>query len=164
VRFATSRDATRAQIAAARAWLQGRIEELDGDREAAWWSEQVRRPWTSPGTTLRLSWLPASLPEVLRYLGDLRRSTGVALELTARGGIGAGFLRIEGGEREAVALVERLRARESPVRHVLVLRAGSGLKRTVDVWGEMGSASGVLQSVKRAFDPAGILNAARGPI
>jgi glycolate oxidase FAD binding subunit len=163
VRFATSREATRAQTSAARALLRGSVDELEGVREGAWWSEQVRRPWTSPGTTLRLSWLPASLPDVVQCVHDLQRSTGVAMELTARAGVGTGFLRIE-GEDGAAAVIEQLRAQDGLLGHVVVLRAGGDIKRAVDVWGEMGSVSGVLQSIKRTFDPAGILNASRGPI
>jgi FAD/FMN-containing dehydrogenase len=34
----------------------------------------------------------------------------------------------------------------------------------VDVWGDLGAAVAILGALKRAFDPAGILNAGRGPV
>jgi FAD/FMN-containing dehydrogenase len=49
------------------------------------------------------------------------------------------------------------------VTNVVVLRHSGLLKETVDVWGEAPAAAVVQQSLKRAFDPAGILNAGRGP-
>jgi FAD/FMN-containing dehydrogenase len=47
---------------------------------------------------------------------------------------------------------------------VVVLRASRELKALVDVWGPPQDAERVLQSLKQMFDPAGILNAGRGPI
>jgi glycolate oxidase FAD binding subunit len=164
IRFATSREATREQIAGARALLSEAAEDIEGDREGAWWSEQVRRPWTSGGTTLRLSWMPAALPDLIDRLVALQRATGLSLELTGRASIGAGFLCLQGDEDAVAVVVETLRLPGSVAGNVVALRASSALKRRIDVWGEGGRAARVQQSVKRAFDPAGILNAGRGPI
>jgi FAD/FMN-containing dehydrogenase len=50
------------------------------------------------------------------------------------------------------------------VGNVAVLRASPELKQQVDVWGPASSAADAARAVKTMFDPAGILNAGRGPI
>jgi hypothetical protein len=107
--------------------------------------------------------MPAALPDVLRLLGDLQGTANGALELTARAGLGAGFLRVDATEAAAAGVVERLRA--TPLlSHVVVLRHGGALKAHVDPWGLPLPSERVLQALKRSFDPSGILNAGRGPI
>jgi glycolate oxidase FAD binding subunit len=162
VRFATSPQATRDQLAGARALLQAHGQELEGEVEGAWWAEQVRRPWGSPGTTVRLSWMPAALPQVFTLAEELQVSSGATIELTARGGLGAGFVRIDGGDAAVADVIASLRGSRL-VANVVVLRHSGELKQTIDVWGEPPAAAVVQQSLKRAFDPAGILNAGRGP-
>ena len=48
--------------------------------------------------------------------------------------------------------------------NVVVLRAPTELKALVDVWGDHGDRQPLFASLKRAFDPQGILNAGRGPL
>jgi FAD/FMN-containing dehydrogenase len=50
------------------------------------------------------------------------------------------------------------------VGHVVVLRADAAVKDRADVWGPPGDTAALLGAIKRALDPAGILNAGRGPI
>jgi hypothetical protein len=50
------------------------------------------------------------------------------------------------------------------VGNVAVLRASRELKAHVDVWGPPASAADATRALKSMFDPAGILNASRGPI
>jgi FAD/FMN-containing dehydrogenase len=59
--------------------------------------------------------------------------------------------------------IERLRSRPI-VTNVVVLRHGGNLKRTVDPWGMPHDSHRLMQALKRSFDPAGVLNADRGPI
>jgi glycolate oxidase FAD binding subunit len=163
VRFATSPDATAAQAAAAHDLLRGTAGVLDGDGEAALWSEQVRRPWNGADTVIRLSWLPANVPHVLALLGQLHEASGAVVELTGRAALGAGFVRTGGDARRAVDL---LRAQSGVVTHPVVLQRGPAAASAdgLDVWGDRGSALPVLRAVKATFDPAGILNAGRGPV
>jgi len=163
VRFATSPDATAAQASAAAALLKGKAEARTGAAESALWTEQVRRPWVGDGAVVRLSWLPASLPDVLAIVDDLQRTNGGTFELTARAVVGAGFLRIDADEPGVRASVERLRG-SGVVSHVVVLRQPPGPAGGLDVWGPAGSTAPVLRALKQTFDPAGILNAGRGPI
>lgn len=162
-RFATSPEATALQVAEAQQRLSTSSEVIDGSRETAWWSEQVRHPWMLAGSTLRLSWLPAALADVFRLMDELQRTSGAAVELIARAGLGAGFLRLEGDDAAVAGAIERLRSRPL-VTNVVVLRHGGSLKRTVDTWGTPPDSHRLMQALKRSFDPAGVLNADRGPI
>ena len=166
VRFATSPEATAAQVADAQRIVSPASQSsqvLTGAAETAWWSEQVRRPWGDHASTVRLSWMPADLPQVLRLFAELQRVANGSLELTARAGLGAGFLCVETDDVSAAKVIERLRA--APLlSHVVVLRHAGALKGHIDPWGPPLPGERVLQAVKRSFDPAGILNAGRGPI
>jgi len=89
-------------------------------------------------------------------------STGCDVAFTGRVATGAGLLRITGPDAAIAAAVARARLAESPVGHAVLLRASRALRAQVDVWGAAPSAPAA--ALKRALDPAGILNAGRGPI
>ena len=94
---------------------------------------------------------------------DLESAEGLPVACIGRAGLGTGLVSLGGGTEQQVLAIERLRT-SGVVRHVVVLRAEPDLKRGVDVWGPIGSAVGALEAIKRAFDPANILNAGRGPV
>jgi FAD/FMN-containing dehydrogenase len=50
------------------------------------------------------------------------------------------------------------------IGNVVLLRAGTDVKAQADVWALTGDSGALLHAVKQAFDPAGILNAGRGPV
>jgi hypothetical protein len=50
------------------------------------------------------------------------------------------------------------------VANVVVLRAPAAVKARIDVWGAAPDAAAVMRAIKTALDPAGILNAGRGPV
>lgn len=154
VRFATSPASTDAQIDAAARLLSGHVAKLSGDEEASVWAEQLRGPWAGEGTVVRVSWLPADLAQVLALT---RRSL-----FTGRVR-GAGLLRLEGDAAGHSARVEQLRA-SAVLRNVVVLQAPESVKRQVDAWGPPQSAAAATRALKQMFDPAGILNAGRGPV
>jgi len=135
---------------------------LAGQEEADAWRGQTQGVWESPGSVVRASWLPANLPAVLSLLDELAGEQ--PLHLTARAGIGAGLIRIAGNITGCAAAIKGLRARPEVMGHVVVLRAEAAVKDQVDVWGPPGDHQALLGAVKRAFDPAGILNAGRGPV
>ena len=62
-----------------------------------------------------------------------------------------------------MAVVERLRS-SVWVGNVSVLRADVELKKHIDVWGPQSSSFDAARALKQMFDPAGILNAGRGPV
>jgi glycolate oxidase FAD binding subunit len=172
LRFASSPSSTEAQVAAAGAGLSGETEILSGAAEAALWADQVQSAWLdgerdaargAPAAVVRVSWLPARLGAVLGLLEDMRSTAG-AITLTGRAIVGTGLLVLPGSVREQIAAIERLRSEVDTVGHVVILRADHAVKAAVDVWGPLGGAAASLASLKHSLDPAGILNAARGPI
>jgi glycolate oxidase FAD binding subunit len=163
LRVASSPAATEAQLAAAKTMTDEGAEPIRGAQETALWREQVRAPWEGAGATVRLAWRPADLARVLSLLEDVHRRLDAPLVLTGRIGAGAGALRVDALPPAQVATVDALRS--SPlVGHVLVLRAEPAVKAAIDVWGPMSNSVQVMQAIKRKLDPAGILNAGRGPI
>ena len=165
IRFATSPAATEAQVTAARSLLSaassGVVSVADEDRL---WRDHSQDIWKPAGAVVRLSWLPASLERVLSVVQHVAAATGASLELSARAGVGAGFLRIDGDARVQRSAIEQLRARSDIVTHVTLLRAAAEVKQLVDAWARSAQLDQVYQSLKKTFDPAGILNVDRGPI
>ena len=161
LRIATSPAATEAQIAAARALVSGESMVLSGDEEAGLWAAQIGSPWRGDAA-VRLSWLPARLPLLLALVKGIERSGDVSASLAGRV-MGAGHLRLSGPAPALATAVTRLRA-SADVGHVVVLRAPRELKALVDVWGPPRESDTVVRSLKQMFDPAGILNAGRGPV
>ena len=128
---------------------------LDGDVERSAWREHAESIWTGDGAIVRASWLPANVGRVVDEIGGA--------PMIGRAGVGAGLVRIPGDEEQQARTVERLRA--SPlVGNIVVVRAADEVKRRVDVWGSPGDRQPLFASLKRAFDPAGILNPGRGPL
>ena len=104
--------------------------------------------------------LPASLDRVFAFIAKAEAE----IELTARAAIGSGQMRIDGDAAAQRRIIERMRQSEDLFRHVVVLRASSDLKQTIDVWGDLGDAGKLGAAVKRMLDSNGILNAGRGPV
>jgi glycolate oxidase FAD binding subunit len=163
VRVATSPAAAGAQAAEARG-LVGGGETITGDSEAALWRRYGRRASASAGTVVRLSWPPASLPQVLALVDEIGASRGGSVQLVARAAVGTGLVRLDGSIDWQASAVHRLRAETGLVRHVTIQDAPPEAKAQVDAWGAPGPAAGVLGAIKRALDPSGILNAGRGPV
>jgi glycolate oxidase FAD binding subunit len=139
------------------------IERWPADDEAAMWRTRAASLWDRRGTLVRLSWLPAKLPQVLALVDEIGRS-GLAVELAGRAAVGAGALVIDGDRAAEASAVERLRARSDVVGHVVIMRADVRVKARVDVWGAPPATTAVARAVKRAIDPADVLNAGRGPV
>ncbi len=162
MRMASSPAATEALAAEARRLLTSAPAAVGGDEERSLWEDQIRAPWAEGGTVVRLSWLPAKLPVVAALISRLGRPGCQVSTFTGRA-IGSGLLRLEGADSAIAAAVGVLRESDD-VGHVVVLRATPGLKSEVDVWGSASGTIEVARTLKRMFDPADILNAARGPI
>jgi glycolate oxidase FAD binding subunit len=161
LRIATSPAARDAQIAAARALVAGDAAVLTDMTENAAWAAQIDAPWHGDAT-VRFSWLPAKLPQVLTLLGENQRTDGVSVTFVGRV-LGAGLVRLSGEMAAIVAAVRRLRDSDD-VGNVVVLRGSRPLKQAIDVWGPSRSSDPAARALKQMFDPAGILNANRGPI
>jgi glycolate oxidase FAD binding subunit len=163
LRFASSPAAVNAQIESARRMLSRSASIVTGDGEATLWGDQSRAPWTGTGAVVRLAWLPAKLAEMTTLMRDVQQMTGGRVMMAGRVGTGAGLLRVDADVRTQTAVIERLRS-SVWVGNVAVLRASQALKAQTDVWGPPGSAVAAARALKQMFDPAGILNAGRGPV
>jgi glycolate dehydrogenase FAD-binding subunit len=158
VRFASLAVVAGAQIEQARTLVKAdaaNTRVLDGDAEQSAWREHAESIWTGDGAIARASWLPANIARVVDEIGDAA--------LIGRAGVGAGLVQIAGDEEQQARTIERLRA-SSFVGNVVVVRAPDAVKRRVDVWGSHGDRQPLFESLKRAFDPAGVLNPGRGPL
>jgi glycolate oxidase FAD binding subunit len=166
-RFGSTPAAVEAQMAEAERrlapWAPRTAHRVVGIADEGVWRAHGRRIWSGSGMVVRVSWLPASISAVLALLADLRRRVSV-VELAGRAGIGAGLLRIDADERAQVAVVRELRDRFDVFNQVSVLRAEPPVKAAVDVWSPAASTAPLLEAIKRAFDPAGVLNVGRGPV
>jgi len=160
--FASSPEAVNAQVESAQRLLSRPSSVIGGDREMEVWTDQTRSPWAGTGAVIRFGWLPAKLAEVITLMHDVRQIAG-PIVMVGRVGTGAGLMRIDADVRAQVAVVERLRS-STWVGNVVVLRAGTELKKQIDVWGPPASTFDAARALKHMFDPAGILNANRGPI
>jgi glycolate oxidase FAD binding subunit len=161
LRIATSPAARDAQIAAARAMVSRESTVLTDMAERATWTAQLDT-LSDGDATVRFSWLPARLPQVLALLEDVKRVDKAGVTFAGRV-LGAGAARLSGETDALAAAVGRLRA-SADVGNVVLLRGSHDLKERVDVWGPGRASDRVARAVKRTFDPAGILNAGRGPI
>ena len=160
--FASSPKAVSAQIESAQRLLSKPSTVVTGDPEMDVWTDQVRSPWAGTGAVIRFGWLPAKLAEITTLMHDVQQIAG-SIAMCGRAGMGAGLMRVDGDVRSQAALVQRLRS-SVWVGNVAVLRASPDLKQHVDVWGPASSAADAVRALKGMFDPAGILNAGRGPI
>jgi glycolate oxidase FAD binding subunit len=160
--FASSPAAVGAQVESAQRLLSQPSSVITGEREMEIWTEHTRSPWAGTGAVIRFGWLPAKLAEVTTLMHDVQQIAGPVV-MAGRVGTGAALMRIDADARTQVAVVERLRS-SSWVGNVAVLRASAELKQQIDVWGPPASASDAARALKRMFDPAGVLNAGRGPI
>jgi hypothetical protein len=160
--FASSPEAVSAQVESAQRLLSRPSAVVTGDPEMDRWVDHVRSPWAGSGAVIRFGWLPARLSDITTLMHDVQQIAG-SVVMCGRVGVGAGLLRVDGDVRTQVAVVERLRS-SVWVGNVSVLRASHDLKQHIDVWGPASSASDAARALKGMFDPAGILNAGRGPI
>jgi glycolate oxidase FAD binding subunit len=139
-----------------------RVRFVRGEEEEQVWQSHVARPWNGPGAVAKVTCLPADLPAVLDLITDA--AGGHAIDAIGRAGVGVLLVRVDGSVQSQSRVVEALRRRAAPGRgHAVLLRASEELRAAVGVWGPMGDGFGMMQSIKRAFDPKGTLNPGRGP-
>jgi glycolate oxidase FAD binding subunit len=162
MRFASLPAVVDAQIAQATAALKASttaLEVLEGAAERALWHEHATGLWNAPGAIVRASWLPANIAAGLGALAQM----GDGIEIIGRAAIGAGLIRIDGEAAAQASVIEQLRASRL-FGNIVIVRGCAALKATVDVWGPQGDRQPLFDSLKRAFDPNGVLNAGRGPL
>ncbi len=140
--------------------LEGERRRL---RSGATGRRLVRR---ASGTDVRASWLPAALPRVLDLLAQVASETiGRDRVARRRAAVGAGVMHIDGrcgrahGRGRATSPTARIRRTRRRGA-----RAGRDVQGSRGCRGDRPLPSAVIASaIKRALDPAGVLNAGRGP-
>jgi glycolate dehydrogenase FAD-binding subunit len=163
--FASAPAAVEAQIDAARRLMTGgEVDVLSGAPESDLWANHGQQIWNAAGAVIRLSWLPAALPAVLAVVDEINQLGDASVELLGRTGVGAGLIRVHADVPIQVAAIQRLRNKPQVVGNVVVLRGAAALKEQTDVWALSSDVSTLLEGIKQALDPAGILGAGRGPI
>jgi glycolate oxidase FAD binding subunit len=164
LRFASTPDAIGSQIQHARTLMKAESTDVvDGDREGEVWRQLAQIHGSPSGAVVKMSWLAATLGDVLALVENVAGTTG-PVEFVGRVAVGAGFVRVNVETAEQITAVERLRAAPRVVGNVVLLRAAPAAKDRVGVWGAGSDAADLLQQLKHVFDPAGVLNAGRGPV
>ncbi len=122
-----------------------------------------------PALVLRLGTLPSRVPIVMEAIAQLLAPAPPQAMILGDCGVGLVRVSVRGlplqpGEMterlmKAVGEMSRLVAPEGG--YAVVEGAPPALKETLDVWGGLPSAFGLLKALKARFDPAGILNPGR---
>ena len=143
---------------------------LQGDRDPSVFSgEAAMERWRdlagpSPEdapVTLRVTYLPAELPDVLKRVNEAAKRCRMTTRV--RGQIGNGVLLVGLSGDETSQVVEMVTDLRSFAHEgsVVVLEAPVEVKRRIDTWGAVGDALPLMRKVKEQFDPAGVLNPGR---
>ena len=165
IRFESVEASVVQQAEAARAIAGGRgsAAVLGGEDERAAWDRHAAH-WSPGATLVKLSTVPAELFPTLVWLRDRAAADGLHAAAAGRAGLGVVDVRLAGPGAAQARLVRALRDRLPPGRGSAVVRRGAPeLRREVDAWGPIGDGMRVMTAIKRQFDPAGLLNAGRGP-
>ena len=167
VRFGGTAASTREQVLEAATLVASRDvlrhEVLEPDADRALWSNRAANVMSDDAIRVRASWMPAQLAAVIGLVERLHRDLGVDITCQARAAVGAGTLDIRGELEAAASVVQRLREQTDLVHHVVIVTSPTPFKEQTDVWGPPPPAAVMSLALKGALDPAGVLNASRGP-
>jgi glycolate oxidase FAD binding subunit len=170
IRFASLPAVVDAQIAQAMAAVKAcatSIAVLEGDAERGRWERHAAEIWEGTGAIVRASWLPANIGDVLARQKPSTTSSPVAHGASGmcvgRAAVGAGLIRVDGDTAAQARAIDQLRA-SAVLGNIVIVRGSAELKAIVDVWGSHGDRQPLFDSLKRTFDPNGVLNAGRGPL
>jgi glycolate oxidase FAD binding subunit len=107
----------------------------------------------------KLTALPAEIAETIEMIGKIAAS-GLRWSAVAQA-TGIGLMRIDGAASEIAAALRGLREWLG-IRggSLVIVRQPAGTAK-LDAWGNSGDALGLMQAVKRQFDPQGTLNPGR---
>ena len=155
--------AHQAEAACAMVGTRGDAVVRSGGDEQETWRRHVAH-WSCGGALVKLSTVPAEVFPTLVWLRDRAAADGLEMAAAGRAGLGVVDVRLDGPPEAQAGLVAALRERLPIGRGSAVIRRGDpALRRSVDAWGPIGDGMRVMTSIKRQFDPEGLLNAGRGP-
>jgi glycolate oxidase FAD binding subunit len=139
----------------------GRAALVEGDEEDRLWAAHRERPWSVDGAVAKVTLLPSALATVVDGLIDVAGEASVVI--TGRAALGVLTVAVSGAAAVQAEAIRKLRARQPGTGSATLLRGSEELKTAVGVWGTQGDTFRIMQGLKRAFDPGGILNPGSGP-
>ena len=143
---------------------------IDGDDAAMMWRRIGDLGWTdetTPIAGIRVSILPADIPGLLASMQNTEDPSGLkwrGATQTAQGVIDIHWLDVEGEsstEHVSAAISKTIKAVRGVGGTTVVTHAPTGIKETLDVWGEPISAIDTMRNLKRQYDPDRLLNPGR---
>jgi len=131
--------------------------------EAALWQTLGEALWQGePVILAKCGVLPTQAAPALAQMEAIARQFQVILAGRIHTASGLGMLRLEGDESALAAAVLKLRSLCTGQGGFLtILSAPLTLKQQLDVWGYSGNALGLMQAIKRQFDPHHLLSPGR---
>jgi glycolate oxidase FAD binding subunit len=107
----------------------------------------------------KLTTLPAEIAETIEMIGKIAAS-GLRWSVVAQA-TGIGLMRMDGAVPDIATGLRRMREwLEGRGGSLVIVRRPTGMAE-LDAWGNSGDALGLMQAVKRQFDPKGTLNPGR---
>jgi glycolate oxidase FAD binding subunit len=131
-----------------------------------WTSHQAIWDGAAPALIARLSVLPARIAAVCALIERLAAARSLAWQMVVQG-VGAGTVRLEGGEPALRATLLALReeladtGETKPGGTIVALGCPLAVKRGLDVWGPASDAQPIMVRIKQRFDPDGTLSPGR---
>lgn len=131
--------------------------------EAALWETLGAALWQGePVILAKCGVLPAQAAPTLAQMEAIADQSQLILAGRIHTASGLGMLRLEGEASALAAAVPKLRSLCTEQGGFLtILRAPLALKQQLDVWGYSGNALGLMQAIKRQFDPHHLLSPGR---
>jgi glycolate oxidase FAD binding subunit len=111
---------------------------------------------------VKVSEVPANLPLLLDDIVAVTRPEGMAAHIWGCAGNGITTVGVVGPPKLQIEAVDTLRSRVRQRRGSLVVtQAPAEVKRSIDVWGDVGAGLPLMRRIKEMFDPNGIMNPGR---
>lgn len=136
------------------------IDVVAGEQQDQMWVEHDAAPWSDAAAVLRLSWRPGAFIDAVAALDGTSRALGCTW--IGRAAVGSGVVGLVGSDDDVVHAIDRLR--KSPLfDHVVVVAGSPAIRARVATWQTPESQRALWAALKQTCDPAGTLNAGRGP-
>jgi glycolate dehydrogenase FAD-binding subunit len=158
VRFESTERAAEHQAGAAIELMRqtaDRAEVVAGPVERQIWESHAARPWAGEGVVLKVTCLPSRVPFVLDSLAGSADPS--RWEAVGRCGLGVLLVRLDVDTMTAAQLIARLRLAFGAGEGTVAIRRAPADLDALVASTPFGDAADVMQAVKRAFDPAGVL-------